>query len=53
MRSPQIKLTVHRDKARTHLRDLIEVGGIDSSLTDSLSPLLAERLERILDDPNG
>lgn len=49
----QIKLTAFRDKDRTHLRDLIEVGLVDQSWTDRLPPALAERLQGILDTPDG
>lgn len=49
----QIKLTAYRDKDRTHLRDLIEVGLIDATWLDRLPAELAARLKTILDDPNG
>jgi len=49
----RIKLTAFRDKDRTHLRDLIDVGLIDASWLDRLSPVLCERLKTILDTPNG
>ncbi len=49
----RIKLTAHRDKDRTHLRDLIGVGLIDRSWIGRLPPILAERLRRILDTPDG
>src|SRR5277367_56206 len=40
----RIKLTAFRDKDRTHLRDLIEVGLIDADWIGRLPPALAERL---------
>lgn len=48
-----MKLTSFRDKDRTHLRDLIGVGLIDESWTERLQPELAERLQELLDDPEG
>ena len=48
-----IKLTAFRDKDRTHLRDLIEVGLLDRSWLPNLPTPLAERLQSILDDPFG
>lgn len=49
----RIKLTAFRDKDRTHLRDLIEVGLIDQSWTATLPPELAARLQSLLDTPDG
>ena len=49
----QIKLTANRDKDRTHIRDLIEVGLVDESWVANLPNELAERLQGILDDPLG
>ena len=49
----QIKLTAYRDKDRTHLRDMIEVGLIDASWVKQLPVPLAERLQKLLDDPHG
>ena len=48
----QIKLTAYRDKDRTHVRDLIEVGLVDETLLPMLPETLSARLKRILDDPN-
>lgn len=48
-----IKLTAFRDKDRTHIRDLIEVGLVDESWLSQLPEVLAQRLKSILDDPNG
>ncbi len=49
----RMKLTSWRDKDRTHLRDMIHVGLIDSTWPARLPPLLADRLQRLLNDPNG
>ena len=48
-----IKLTAFRDKDRTHLRDLIGVGLIDQTWTTRLPPVLASRLQQLLDTPDG
>lgn len=49
----QIKLTAHRDKDRTHLRDLLEVGLVDESWVAKLPTELGRRLQALLDDPLG
>jgi hypothetical protein len=49
----RMKLTSFRDKDRTHLRDMIGVGLIDASWRDRLPPELAERLQELLDNPEG
>lgn len=49
----RIKLTAYRDKDRTHLRDLIDVGLVDASWLDRLPGPLADRLKQLLDTPNG
>ena len=49
----QMKLNSFRDKDRTHLRDLIEVGLVDATWLGRLQPELAERLQQWLDDPEG
>jgi len=49
----QMKLTAFRDKDRMHLRDLASVGLIGEDWPQRFSPVLAERLRRILDDPEG
>jgi len=48
-----LKLMSNRDKDRTHLRDLIGVGLVDRSWVAKLSPVLASRLQQILDTPEG
>ncbi|HZZ44049.1 MAG TPA: hypothetical protein VFE58_14025 [Tepidisphaeraceae bacterium] len=49
----QIKLTAFRDKDRTHLRDMIDVGIIDPSWIKKYPPELGHRLQSLFDDPNG
>jgi hypothetical protein len=49
----RIKLTAFRDKDRTHLRDLIEVGLVDESWVAKLQPELGNRLKALLEDPSG
>jgi hypothetical protein len=49
----RMKLTAFRDKDRTHLRDLIEVGLIDDGWVNRFTPELNERLKTILDNPEG
>jgi hypothetical protein len=49
----RMKLTSNRDKDRTHVRDLIGVGLIDSCWLPKLPDVLAERLRGILDTPEG
>jgi hypothetical protein len=49
----QIKLTAFRDKDRTHLRDLIEMGIVDRTWPKRFPPELSTRLQSLLDDPNG
>jgi hypothetical protein len=48
-----MKLTSFRDKDRTHLRDLIEVGLLDRSWLARLQPELSARLQDLLDNPDG
>jgi len=49
----RIKLTAFRDKDRVHLRDLIDVGLIDAGWRQRFPPQLADRLQQLLDTPNG
>ncbi len=48
-----MKLTSFRDKDRTHIRDLIDVGLIDASWCPKFSSELASRLQVLLDTPDG
>ncbi len=47
----RMKLTSFRDKDRTHLRDLIELGLVDAAWTGQLPSALAARLQQLLDNP--
>ena len=47
----RMKLTAYRDKDKTHLRDMLEVGLIDAALTARLPADLAARLQHLLDTP--
>jgi hypothetical protein len=49
----QMKLTSFRDKDRTHLRDLLEVGLVDKTWLKRLPDELGVRLQQILDNPDG
>lgn len=47
------KLTSYRDKDRTHLRDMIDVQLIDETWPARFRPELAQRLQELLDNPDG
>lgn len=49
----RIKLTAWRDKDRTHIRDLIELGLVDRGWIDRYPAELANRLRAILDTPGA
>jgi len=49
----RIKLTAFRDKDRTHLRDLLEVGLLDQSWVIRFPPELGARLQLLIDTPEG
>lgn len=49
----RVKLTAFRDKDRTHLRDLIEVGLLDETWVSRFPPELGARLQLLLDTPEG
>ena len=49
----RMKLTSFRDKDRTHLRDMISIGLIDSTWPAKFESALADRLQQLLDDPEG
>jgi hypothetical protein len=49
----RMELTSCRDKDRIHLHDMIQVGLIDATWPVRLPPPLAERLQSLLDNPNG
>ncbi len=48
-----MKLNSYRDKDRTHLRDLLGIGLIDQSWCSRLCPQHAERLQQLIDTPDG
>jgi len=48
-----MKLTSYRDKDRVHLRDMLEIGQIDASWVERVPPSLRERLQALIDDPDG
>lgn len=49
----RMKLTSFRDKDRMHLRDLASVGLVDATWPGRFPQILGERLQLILDDPEG
>lgn len=49
----RMKLNSFRDKDRTHLRDLLDLSLIDETWLPKLAPAHAERLQQLIDDPNG
>lgn len=49
----RIKLTAFRDKGRTHIRDLLEVGLIDAAWVRRFPPELAARLQLLIDTPEN
>lgn len=48
-----MKLTSYRDKDRVHLRDMMEIGQLDASWLPRVPPSLRQRLQDLLDDPDG
>jgi hypothetical protein len=49
----RMKLNSYRDKERTQLRDLIDVGLVDESWLPRLSAEHSARLQRLIEDPDG
>lgn len=49
----RMKLIANRRKDQVHLLDLIGVGQIDGTWPARFPPPLGERLQQLLDDPNG
>ena len=49
----EMKLNSYRRKDQTHLLDMIQVGLIDASWPGRLPTALGERLQALLDDPEG
>jgi hypothetical protein len=48
-----MKLTSYRDKDRVHRRDMMEIGQLDASWLPRVPPSLRQRLQDLLDDPDG
>jgi hypothetical protein len=48
----RMKLTSFRDKDKTHLRDMLEIGLIDESWPVLFPPELAFRLQQLIDTPD-
>ncbi len=49
----RMKLTSFRDKDRTHLRDMLDVGLLDATWLPRLPAELSPRLKELLDTPEG
>ncbi len=49
----RMKLTSYRRKDQVHLLDMLDVGLIDASWLDRFSPLLRQRLQELIDTPDG
>ena len=49
----RMKLNSFRRKDQTHLVDLIQLGLINSTWPPRFEPMLAQRLQHLLDDPNA
>jgi hypothetical protein len=49
----RMKLTSYRRKDQVHLLDMIEIGLIDATWPTRFEPPLGERLQALLDDPEG
>ena len=49
----RMKLTSFRDKDRTHLRDMLDIGLIDGSWRERLPEELAVRLQSLIENPGG
>lgn len=47
----RMKLTSFRDKDRTHLRDMLEIGLIDDTWPRRFPPALGARLQQLIDTP--
>jgi hypothetical protein len=49
----RMKLTSFRDKDRTHVRDMLEVGLVDQAWVNRFPPELSARLQQLIDTPGG
>jgi hypothetical protein len=48
-----MKLTSYRRKDQVHLLDMMEIGQLDATWLERVPPSLRDRLQTLLDDPNG
>jgi hypothetical protein len=48
-----MKLNSFRRKDQVHLQDMISLGMIDATWLDRLAEPFRDRLQQLLDDPNG
>ena len=48
-----MKLTSYRRKDQVHLLDMIEIGQLDETWLTRVPPSLQQRLQDLLDDPDG
>ena len=49
----RMKLTAFRDRDKTHVRDMLEIGLIDTTWPARFPPDLAARLQSLIDTPEG
>ncbi|MEX0688858.1 MAG: nucleotidyl transferase AbiEii/AbiGii toxin family protein [Pirellulales bacterium] len=49
----RMKLTAFRDKDKTHVRDMLDIGLIDAGWPARYPPELAARLQQLIDTPEG
>ena len=49
----RMKLTAWRNKDSVHILDMIGVGLVDATWPARFPPPLGDRLQQLLDDPNG
>ncbi len=49
----QVKLTAFRTIDKVHLRDMLDVGLIDETWKSRYPPELADRLQLLIDTPDG
>lgn len=49
----RMKLNSYRRKDQVHVLDMISLGMVDQSWPATLPPVLAQRLQTLLDDPDG
>lgn len=49
----RMKLTSNRRKDQVHILDMISIGMIDESWLELYSPVLRDRLQQLLNDPEG